>query len=99
MYKLTYTIIALFVCMFSVAQTKFITAGKIEYERKTKQHAFMDEGNMWDEMAKKNLPKFVTYYYDLVFKDDRSVYKVGREPDVKQNKFWGIFDSENIILT
>jgi len=34
------------------AQQQFISEGKIEYERKTNQHAFLDENNMWDEMAK-----------------------------------------------
>lgn len=80
-------------------QQQFITQGKIEYERKTNQYAFMDEGNMWDEAAKKNMSKFVTYYYDLVFKGDRTLFKTGREPETKQSKFWGVFDSENTILT
>ena len=80
-------------------QQQFITQGKIEYERKTNQHAFMDEGSMWDEAAKKTMPKFVTYYYDLVFNGDRTLYKTGREPETKQSKFWGVFDSENTILT
>jgi len=28
------------------AQQQFITQGKIEYERKTNQHAFMEDGNI-----------------------------------------------------
>ncbi|THU37983.1 GLPGLI family protein [Niastella caeni] len=82
-----------------LAQQQFITQGRIEFERKTNQHAFMDESSIWDDMAKKNLPKFVTFYYDLTFKGDRTIFKVGRDPDTKQNKYWGIFDSENTILT
>lgn len=78
---------------------QFISKGRIEYERKTNQHAFMDENNVWDDMMKKNLPKFVTYYYDLSFDKNHSVYKPGREPDVKQNRYWGIFDGDNIIAT
>lgn len=99
MKKLFY-IIALFAspALFG-QQQQFITQGKIEYERKTNQYAFMDEGNMWDEAAKKNMSKFVTYYYDLVFKGDRTLFKTGREPETKQSKFWGVFDSENTILT
>lgn len=81
------------------AQQQFITQGKIEYERKTNQHAFMDESSVWDDMAKNNLPKFVTFYYDLTFKGDRTLFKAGREPETKQAKYWGIFDSENTILT
>jgi GLPGLI family protein len=78
---------------------QFISKGKIEYERKTNQHAFMDDNDAWDAALKKNLPKFVTYYFDLEFDKGHSVYKPGREPDVKQNKFWGIFDADNIIAT
>jgi GLPGLI family protein len=41
----------------------------------------------------------VTYYYDLTFKGNRTLFTQGREPDAKQNKWWGIFDSENTIFT
>src|SRR5690348_11930877 len=79
------------------AQLQFITKGKIEYERKTNQHALMDDNSLFDDMAKKSLPKFVTYYFDLTFKDGKSVYRPGREPDTKQNRFWGLLDADNII--
>jgi GLPGLI family protein len=98
--KLLFYIIAiLFSHTLFAQQQQFITQGRIEYERKTNQHAFMDEGNMWDEAAKKTMSKFVTYYYDLVFKGDRTLFKAGRDPEIKQNKYWGVFDSENTILT
>jgi GLPGLI family protein len=92
-------IIALIASPAVFGQQQFITQGRIEYERKTNQHAFMDEGNMWDEAARKTMSKFVTYYYDLVFKGDRTLFKAGRETEIKQNKYWGVFDSENTILT
>jgi GLPGLI family protein len=98
MIKLIY-IIALLIPSCIWAQQQFITQGKIEYERKTNQHAFLDEGNALDEIAKSKLPKFVTYYYDLTFKDDCTLFKTGREPETKQSKNFGIFDSENTILT
>lgn len=99
MKNLLYIIAVLFSPALLGQQQQFITQGKIEYERKTNQHAFMDEGNMWDEAAKKNMSKFVTYYYDLVFKGDRTLFKTGREPETKQSKFWGVLDSDNTILT
>ncbi|WP_205511379.1 GLPGLI family protein [Longitalea arenae] len=80
-------------------QQQFITRGKIEYERKTNQHAFMEEGSVWDEAAKKNMPKFVTYYYDLTFSGHRTLFQTGRDPEVKQMKFWGLFESDNTIAT
>ncbi|OQP62553.1 hypothetical protein A3860_28085 [Niastella vici] len=96
---LIYVFVLLVISPAIIAQQQFITQGKIEYERKTNQHAFMEDGNIWDDMAKNNLPKFVTFYYDLTFKGDRTLFKAGREPETKQAKFWGIFDSENTILT
>lgn len=96
---LTYLIVIISTSPTLQAQQQFIAQGKIEFERKTNQHAFMDESSAWDDMAKKSLPKFVTFYYDLTFKGERTLFTVGRDPDTKQNKYWGIFDSENTILT
>jgi GLPGLI family protein len=97
--KLLFNIIAFLLPSFIWAQQQFITQGKIEYERKTNQHAFLDENSAWDDLRKKALPKFVTYYYDLTFKDNRTLFNTGREPEIKQTKDWGIFDSENTVLT
>ena len=99
MRKLFYILtLALPVSLFA-QQQQFITQGRIEYERKTNQHAFLDENSSWDEMRKKSLPKFVTYYYDLTFKGDHTMFKTGRDPETKQIKTWGVFDSENTVLT
>jgi GLPGLI family protein len=97
--KITIYLIAIFLPVSLVAQQKFISHGKIEYERKTNQYAFMDENSIWDNMAKNNMSKFVTYYYDLFFNDKQTLFKQGRDPEIKQNKNWGVFDSENIICT
>jgi GLPGLI family protein len=84
----------------SLAQAqKFITEGRIEFERKVNQHSFMEEGDSWDEQMKKVTPKFYTTYYDLVFKNGVTMYKTGRDPDIKQNKVNGVFEAENTILT
>ena len=47
------TVIACISISTTATSQQFITKGKIEFERKTNQHAFMDENNMWDAMAKK----------------------------------------------
>lgn len=91
--------ILLLTCSFTGFSQQFISTGKIEYERKTNQHAFMDENSPWDEVAKKNLPKFVTYYFDLDFSGGKSLYKPGREADTRQNKYWGVFEGDNTIAT
>lgn len=94
-YKIKLLLFLLFVSITATCQ--FISKGKIEFERKTNQHAFLDENSVWDEAAKKNLPKFVTYYFDLSFDNSRTLYKPGREADTRQNKYWGVFDADNII--
>ncbi len=92
-----------FFCLSAIAMSgsaqQFISKGRIEFERKTNQHAFLDENNSWDAQAKKSLPKFVTYYFNLDFDNDKLLYKAGRDADVKQNKYWGVFDGDNTIAT
>lgn len=78
---------------------QFITHGKIEFERKTNQHSLLEEASMWDEAMKKNSPKFHTAYYDLYFKDGLTLYKPGRELEVRQMKLFQTFPSDNTILT
>lgn len=96
--RLTFLLLLVF-CSYAGLSQQFITKGKIEYERKTNQHAFLDENSVWDQSAKKTLPKFVTYYFNLDFDNTRSLYKAGRDADVRQNKYWGVFEGDNIIST
>ncbi|MEO6914428.1 MAG: GLPGLI family protein [Chitinophagaceae bacterium] len=79
------------------ASAQFISKGLIEFERKTNQHAMMDENSIWDAAAMKTTPQFVTSYFDLRFDNGHTSYKPGREPAVKQQKFWGIFPAENQV--
>lgn len=81
------------------ASSQFISKGVIEYERKTNQHALMDDNSMWDAAAKKALPQFVISYFNLKFDRSHTVYKPGREPDVKQNKLYSVFMADNEIAT
>ena len=87
----------LFLPFRGLAQQQFIAEGKIEYERKTNQHALLDDNNVWDEMQKKNLPKFVTYYQDLYFKNNRTLFRAGRETDQIQRKSWSVLDADDVI--
>src|SRR5215831_18003037 len=97
-FKIIFILTLLAYPAFSIAQQQFITKGKIEFERKTNQHALMDDNSFFDDMARKSLPKFVTFYFDLTFKDGHSVFKAGRDPETKQNKYWGVFDADNIVM-
>ena len=68
---------------------KFITYGRIEYEKRTNQHSLLEEENIWEEMMKDAYPKFAVTYFDLVFDSTRSLYKTGREPENKMIH-WGL---------
>jgi GLPGLI family protein len=55
----------------------FIDKGKIEYEVKTNNHKVFGDG-IWADMAKERFPKFSTTYYDLVFNENKAIYKFNR---------------------
>lgn len=66
----------------------YLTQGRIEFEKKVNQHARLealfknqnDDG--WKDMEKKRLPQFTTFYFDLVFNGNTTLYAPGREnPD------------------
>lgn len=81
-------ILFLFSGILVTAQPTFIYSGRIEFERKTNQHIDLDGENEWMLEMKKQIPKFVTDVFELVFSSDVSVYKLASEnPD---NKYmWG----------
>lgn len=75
---------------------QFIKAGKIEFERRTNQHSFLEEESMWDNMVKESLPKFAVTYYDLLFDEQKSLFKEGREPESRKIH-WSISYLTNIV--
>lgn len=80
------TLLFIFACLTSFSQARFISAGRIEFERKYNQHSqFEGEGdNIWVGEMKKNYPKMVTDFYELKFNSEKSVYKLLKEnPDNK----------------
>jgi len=88
--------ICLLTGLTSIAQeTKFITTGKIEFEKRTNQHSLLDDEDMWDEMMKRNYPKFAITYFDLLFDEKRSLYKTGKDPDNRMIH-WGLSYISNI---
>ncbi len=70
-------------------ETRFITTGKIEFEKRTNQHSLLDEEDMWDEMLKNTYPKFAITYFDLLFDEKRSLYKTGKDPENRMIH-WGL---------
>jgi len=84
------------------AQTNFISAGKIEFERKTNVHRlYLNEeseaGNSWADEMKKLIPQFKTGYFELSFAGDQSVYKPGRESEDKAGGFFESPANDNVV--
>lgn len=83
--------------MPAVAQVRFISAGKIEFERKINIHRQM-EGDENDSFFKDFIskqPRFHTTYFDLYFGNQRTFYKPGRETDDIRKQFWFIGPSKD----
>ena len=88
-------LILIITCAFSVKSQTFVTRGKIEYEVKINNHKSFGDG-MWADMAKEKFPKFSTTYYDLVFNENKSVYKFNRFDEATKLN-WGNDEKEQNV--
>lgn len=81
------------------SQQVFIKQGKIEYERKTNSHRlyFTGEEGSWVEQFKKLVPQFKVSYFDLLFTENKSVYKPGRETEAEKTGFFESPAAENTV--
>ena len=72
------------------SETRFITSGKIEFERKMNVHRlfFSGEEDSWNEMMKKAIPQFRTDFFDLSFTETKSVYRPGKNSEVPKAMGW-----------
>ncbi len=79
--------------------TIFLTEGKIEFEKRVNQYAMMEEGDAWNDLQKKTMPKFKVSYFDLLFTPNKTIYQPGREnPDNNNGAMWGgSIAEENIV--
>jgi GLPGLI family protein len=72
-------------------QVKFITSGKIEYEKRFNQFAMFDKEDQestWMKEMKSRMPKMLSDVYELNFNEEKSVYKLAKENT--DNKYlWG----------
>ncbi|HET9055214.1 MAG TPA: GLPGLI family protein, partial [Chitinophagaceae bacterium] len=82
------------------AQVKFITAGKIEFEKRFNQFALYNKEDLestWMKDMIKNFPKVLSETYVLDFNEEKSVYKLAKENT--DNKYlWGRKPSVDDIM-
>jgi GLPGLI family protein len=97
------TVILFFLAVTSAnSQVRFVSSGKIEFERKINVHRQFEpsEDDSWFKEFVSKLPKFNTTYFDLYFTEGKTIYKPGRETDDNKQRFWGIGPSkDNIVYT
>lgn len=81
----------------ATAQTRFVSAGKIEFEKKVNMHKMMDD-NSWTRELKERMPVYRVSYFDLIFDSTQSMYKIGREPaeDKWKNMWMSMSEEENL---
>jgi len=98
-YKMKTLLIAivLFCSQNLLAQTKFITKGKIEFERRT--NVWADLKGSFAEQIKKVTPQYQSFFYDYEFDGNHSIYKPGREADTKPNGFFGAPATDNEVYS
>ena len=74
-----------------MAQVQFIQSGKIEFEKRTNQHApLLDEAdNVWNAERLKIFPKFVSDTYEIKFNSNKSVYKLAKDNPNNRYLLWG----------
>jgi len=106
MKQITYLLLFL-LPMAASAQQVFVSKGKIEFEKQVNIHREIDESwdngedNIWKQQMKKNVPKVQNSYFDLYFKDDKTLYKPGREapPTLQKVPDWMNGPaSDNIVM-
>jgi GLPGLI family protein len=92
--------IAILLLSFSVtkAQQTFVSYGKIEFEKKVNLHKEI-EGDTWLENIKDKIPLFKTSYFNLYFKEDKTLFEKGKEVDEKIPFFGDDKSDDNIIYT
>lgn len=77
---------------------RFVTEGKIEFERKLNIHSQFNEDDSWSAEIKKNIPQFKVTYFDLLFTQNKTFYSPGRE-NSDNNRLWEQPAETNIIYS
>jgi GLPGLI family protein len=81
-----------------LAQTQFLYAGKVEFEKKVNMHKFIEDDS-WTREFKDKMPVYRVSYYDYFFDSTSSVFKAGRElPEDKWRNFWGTSSGDENIF-
>ncbi len=103
--KKLFILFAVTLSVYTVSAQQFITKGRIEFEKKISLHKEIDarnegEDNMWVNGLKKGLPQYKSYFFNLYFDGDKTLYKPGKEDVPPKVPEWIIGPSnDNVIYT
>lgn len=93
MIKSLFTFCFLVFTFYLHAQDVFLSAGKIEFEKKVNAYKNIDEqmddnnGN-WKEQLKKMVPEYIVTYFNLSFDSAKTLYAPGRENTTQKIQDW-----------
>lgn len=90
--------LCMMVAMHVTAQTQFISAGRIEFEKKINLHKEMEDDH-WLEGVKDKIPKFRTSLHNLYFRDGKTLYEKGTDVYEKIPFFGDDRSVDDIVYT
>ncbi|SIT14183.1 GLPGLI family protein [Filimonas lacunae] len=81
-------------------QPLYLTAGKIEFEKKVNMYAQMEgEDDEWVQVIKKNMSQFRVTYHNLLFNGDSILYTPGRSNPDNSSMEFAPLGEDNIVFT
>lgn len=80
-------------------QARFVSEGKIEFEKKVNLYSQLNDDDSWTSEIKKNIPQFKVTYFDLSFTDHSTFFQPGRENPDNTRLFWQQPAEDNIVYT
>lgn len=83
------------------AQQTFITEGRIEFEKKVNLHKMIEDYYTWlnNDNFKDKIPQFRTDYFNLYFKDNKTLFEKEKDNEEKLPFFGDDKTLEDIIYT
>lgn len=101
--KISFVLLSLLSGMMAKAQNPiFISKGNIEFEYKVNMYTQLqgEDNEAFKDLVKKNMPQFKVSYFNLRFRDGKTLYQPGREnPDNDNIWFDQNVANDNIIFS
>jgi GLPGLI family protein len=100
MKKSSTLLIILLIGLNTIAQTRFYSTIKVEFEKNINVPVLyrdLEEDDSWYEMIKDRLPKNYITYYEFIGDSSHSIYKPGREAQQDPRSFYRPVADKNVV--